>query len=311
MLYMLVETKFLKGPSLNPAPASPSSPSSSLLHPPPQPRRRWRILLLISPIIGIRISPQPLIINTRWWIQPPRPIPLRHRLILIPQRRCQLFDVELRQHHLRNHDVELLATEGGGDVERAGISAERDDAVHAVGDALERWVGGRGGDHEVCGVRAGGGVAGGALDAEVGVGEDGGGGVGPEGGVVEDGLRGVEDAAVGGLVEELDGRVRVVAFADLVAQVEAGVGFVVVVDSEGEGADGGGVEFADNFKVGVEVAIVSGREAKGVPRPGVSGTFLPRGVCATYSSAPRLPLGACIGPYVGRPPTTTVRTPAS
>lgn len=107
----------------------------------------------------------------------------------------------------------------GGEVEGVGVGAGgvEDDAgeVLGCGGGGERGSGEWGGEVGDGGVGGGGGRV---FDAEGWRGEDGVCGVGPEGGVIEDCAGGVEDAAIGGFVDELQG--DGFTFADLVAEVE-------------------------------------------------------------------------------------------
>ena len=112
-------------------------------------------------------------------------------------------------------DVELRAAEVEGGERGAGrVEVDAGEVLGAVWSHGRELTGqgGRLGDGGV------GGVAGGVADTEGGGGEDGVGGIGPKVSIVEDGARGVEDAAVGGFVDELQG--RVFALANLVADVE-------------------------------------------------------------------------------------------
>ena len=86
----------------------------------------------------------------------------------------------------------------------------------------------------------GGGVAGGALDAERWGGPGCICGVGPEIGEVVDGLRGVEDTARGGFVDELKRSSAV--FTYLIPDVEACVGDVHVFGAVREIGPGGGID---------------------------------------------------------------------
>lgn len=139
-------------------------------------------------------------------------------------------------------------------------------AGHVGGkDGLGCW-GGRGG------VRgwAGGGVAGRILDAELGSGPDGVGGVFPQLGVVVERFRGVEDTAVGGFVEELQG--GVLALSDLVAEVDAGVLHEDVFGSRRQDFEGGAVEYSRDREIGIQVhggvKLGASTAARSLHRPG-------------------------------------------
>ena len=125
-----------------------------------------------------------------------------------------------------------------------------------VGDAAGCWdLGWFGGGAGLIGIGDGGGQVGGAVDAESRVPEEGVDDVVPEVLEVVDGPGGVEDAAVGGLVAELER--EVFALADGVFDVE-----LRVVDVEVDVAAvlrqraDAGVEDLRHFDVGVQIDIV-------------------------------------------------------